>query len=329
MRGIIPLCCAWKPRSAWQGKQRPAGGCPVEHPPIAELRKALAGFPFGDEVAAAVAQAYQPGMTMGAGFRALLVKLLGRIGMLTVDPLDPQLRTVGAPFMAEALAAAPDLKSALLTRNKELAAAGYHAQVNIEANSSLFFLLEQAERTTLRKKDAEFAALKDRAADVSPNALLRPVWQDYLFPTVAYVGGPGELAYFAQSQVIYDRLLGRMPVAVSRASFTLLDARAAKLLARYGLALTDTLVPEDSLKERIAHALIPDTVASLFEETSAEVTQRLGPAWSRGLKSSTRRWRRRYPRAARRSCISLKSCARRPNARHCAGMRGHRKNRAI
>ena len=117
--------------------------------------------------------------------------------------------------------------------------------------------------------------MKDRAADVSPNALLRPVWQDYLFPTVAYVGGPGELAYFAQSQVIYDRLLGRMPVAVSRASFTLLDARAAKLLARYGLALTDTLVPEDSLKERIAHALIPDTVASLFEETSVEVKQKL------------------------------------------------------
>ena len=274
--GHHPVMLRTEAPASWLGKQRPAGGCPVDHPPIAELRKALAGFPFGDEVAAAVAESYKPGMTMGAGFRALLVKLLGRIGMLTVDPLDPQLRTVGAPFMADALAAAPDLKSALLTRNKELAAAGYHAQVNIEANSSLFFLLEQAERTTLRKKDAEFAALKDRAADVSPNALLRPVWQDYLFPTVAYVGGPGELAYFAQSQVIYDRLLGRMPVAVSRASFTLLDARAAKLLARYGLALTDTLAPEDSLKERIAHALIPDTVATLFEETSAEVTRRLG-----------------------------------------------------
>ena len=259
----------------WQGKQRPAGGFPVEHPPIAELRTALAEFPFGDEVTAAVGESYKPGVTMGAGFRALLVKLLGRIGMLVVDPLDPQLRNVGAPFMAQALDAAPDLKSALLSRNKELAAAGYHAQVNVEANSSLFFLLEQAERTTLRKKDTEFAALKDRAADVSPNALLRPVWQDYLFPTVAYVGGPGELAYFAQSQVIYDRLLGRMPVAVSRASFTLLDAHTSKLLARYGLALTDVLAPEDSLKERIAHALIPEAVAGLFEETSADVTRRL------------------------------------------------------
>jgi len=261
--------------SGWQGKQRPAGGFPVEHPPIAELRKTLAGFAYGEEVTAAVADAYQPGVTMGAGFRALLVKLLGRIGMLVLDPLDPQLRKVGAPFMAEALAAVPDLKKSLLARNKELATAGYHAQVNVEENTSLFFLLENGERVTLRKKDAEFAALKDRAADVSPNALLRPVWQDYLFPTVAYVGGPAELAYLAQSQVIYDRLLGRMPVALSRTSFTLLDGRAAKLIGRYSLTTPETLTPEESLKERIAHALIPDTVASLFEETSAEVTRRL------------------------------------------------------
>ena len=62
----------------------------------------------------------QPGVTMGAGFRALLIKLLGRIGMLVLDPLDPQLRNVGAPFMAEALAAAPDLKigaAGIATRN--------------------------------------------------------------------------------------------------------------------------------------------------------------------------------------------------------------------
>jgi bacillithiol synthase len=261
--------------AAWQGKQRPAGGVPVERPPVTGLRDALAGFAHGEEVVALVAEAYQPGVTMGAGFRALLTKLLGRIGMLVLDPLDPQLRAVGAPFMAEALAAAPDLKKGLLNRNKELAAAGYHAQVNVEESTSLFFLLENAERVTLRKKDAEFAALKDRAADISPNALLRPVWQDYLFPTVAYVGGPAELAYLAQSQVIYDRLLGRMPVVASRTSFTLLDARAAKLISRYSLTIPDTLTPEESLKERIAHALIPKTVANLFEETSTEVMRRL------------------------------------------------------
>jgi len=173
---------------------------------------------------------------MGAAFRKLLAKLLGNIGMLVLDPLDPQLRNVGVPFMAQALAAAPDLKSALLDRNKELQAAGYHAQVNVEENSSLFFLLENGERVTLKRKDSEFAAMQDRAAAISPNALLRPVWQDYLLPTVAYVGGPGELAYFAQSRVLYNRLLGRMPVVTARASFTLLDALQSQFSIRWPTA---------------------------------------------------------------------------------------------
>jgi len=281
--GHHPVLLRTEAPKGWQGHQRPAGQFPVEHPPIEELRKALAGFAYGEEVIAAVADAYSPGMTrgvppgvtMGAGFRKLLVKLLGSIGMLVLDPLDTQLRQVGAPFMAQALAAAPDLKSALLDRNKELQAAGYHAQVNVEENSSLFFLLENAERVTLKRKDSEFAAMQDRAAAISPNALLRPVWQDYLLPTVAYVGGPAELAYFAQSQVIYNRLLGRMPVVAPRATFTLLDARAAKLLGRYGLTMRDALGSEESLKEHIARYLIPESITKLFEETASKMARQL------------------------------------------------------
>ncbi len=270
-----PVSLHTKAPAGWEGRPFPAGTYPIEHPPLEDLRKALAGFDHGLEIAAAVAESYRPGTTMGAGFRALLSRLLEGIGMLVLDPLDSQLRAIGAPFIAEALKAAPDLKARLLSRNKELAAAGYHAQVNIEPNSSLFFLLENGERVNLRRKDAEFASFEDRAADISPNALLRPVWQDFLLPTVAYIGGPAELAYLAQSQVIYDRLLGRMPVAASRASFTLLDNRAAKLLKRYGLNLADTLAPEESLKERIAHALIPQDVANQFDETSAEINGKL------------------------------------------------------
>jgi len=273
--GHYPVSLHTEAPKGWQGRQRPAGEFPVEHPPIEELRKALAGFAHGEEVIAAVADAYSPGLTMGAAFRKLLAKLLGNIGMLVLDPLDPQLRNVGVPFMAQALAAAPDLKSALLDRNKELQAAGYHAQVNVEENSSLFFLLENGERVTLKRKDSEFAAMQDRAAAISPNALLRPVWQDYLLPTVAYVGGPGELAYFAQSRVLYNRLLGRMPVVTARASFTLLDARAAKLLGRYGLTMRDALESEESLKERIAQCLIPEAISKLFEETASETARQL------------------------------------------------------
>ncbi len=86
---------------------------------------------------------------------------------------------------------------------------------------------------------------------------------------------PAELAYFAQSRVLYDRLLGRMPVVLSRAGFTLVDRRASKLLNRYHLALTDTFVSEGALKDRIGRELVPDSLAGSFEQTSADVERRI------------------------------------------------------
>jgi len=248
------------------GRQRPVGGIVLEQPPVEALASAIAGFPHGEEVAAAVREAYPPGVTMGAGFRALLAHLLRKLDLLFLDPLDPAVRRIGAPLVAEALGAAAELKSKLLERNRALEAAGYHAQVHLEAKTSLFFLLENGERVPLRRKDSEFAELRDRAAEISPNALLRPVMQDYLLPTVAYIGGPAELAYLAQSQVIYDQLLGRMPVVTSRSSYTLLEPRAAKLLGRYHLSVPDTFVNEEALKEKIAGVLVPDAVERAFAD---------------------------------------------------------------
>ena len=151
--------------------------------PIDELRHSLAGSPHGAEVAALVEAAYPPGVTMTQGFRALLRKILPHADLLTLDPLDPNIRAIAAPLLADALSAAPELKTSLLERNRELTDAGYHAQVLVEPKTSLFFLLKDGERTPLRRKDAEFASLRDQAAEISPNALLRPVMQDYLLPT--------------------------------------------------------------------------------------------------------------------------------------------------
>jgi bacillithiol biosynthesis cysteine-adding enzyme BshC len=257
------------------GKPKPVGGIPLPNPPLHELRAALAGLPFTDEVMGLVDQAYKPRGTMGSGFRALLKTLLSKLDLLYLDPLDPAVRKIGAPFLAQALAAVPDLKAGFLARNKELADAGYHAQVYVDAKTSLFFLLEKDERAALRRKDSDFAELASRAEQVSPNALLRPVWQDYLLPTVAYVGGPGELAYLAQSQVAYELLLGRMPVAMSRSGFTILDARSQKLLDRYHMTVTQVMTNEAALQARIAQSLVPDSVNKSLESTTSEVTRQI------------------------------------------------------
>jgi len=227
-------------------------------------------------VMAIVEAAYLSGSRMGQGFRALLKTLLGKLDLVYIDPLDPEIRKIGAPLMAKALAVAPELKSQLIARNRELNDAGYHAQVHVDAKTSLFFPMDKDERASLRRKDSEYAALADRAEQVSPSALLRPAWQDYLLPTVAYVGGPGELAYLAQSQVVYQQLLGAMPVVVSRSGFTILDARSVKLLNRYRMTLTDVMTHQDALRERIAHTLVPESLRRSLTAATSDITRILG-----------------------------------------------------
>ncbi len=251
------------------GRQRPVGGIVLDRPPVDELAAVLSGLAHGDEVIAAVADAYRPGVTMGEAFRALLKTLLRKLDLIFLDPLDPAIRQIGAPIVAQAFQAAPELKSALLARNKELEAAGYHAQVHLEEKTSLFFVLQNGERIPLR------SAGDFDPTQLSPNALLRPVVQDYLLPTLAYIGGPAELAYFAQAQVIYDRLLGRMPVVTARTSFTLLEPRTEKLLKRYRLSVGDSFVDPDHLKERIARTLVPDSVERAFASASQGVRHNL------------------------------------------------------
>jgi bacillithiol synthase len=261
---------------------QPVGSYVLESPPLAQLRRALAKLPFGDEVASLVEETYQPDRTLGEAFSALLKRLLASYGLLYVDPMSRAVRELAAPIMRAALAEAPELAAALRARNAELQAAGYHAQVHLEDQTSLFFLLENGRRYTLRRSGRDYLQngrrltaeeLTERAADLSPNALLRPVVQDSILPTLAYVGGPAELAYLAQSEVIYRAVLCRMPVALHRAGFTLLDARARKLMARYRLTLADVTRGDEFVRERIAAQLIPPLLAATLARTKETVEQ--------------------------------------------------------
>ena len=249
-----------------QAGHGPVGAIPLQGAPVDALREALHDLPHGEEVAALVAQAYTPVETLGSAFTRLLRSILSPLGLLFFDPMHPALRRLAAPMLARAAGMARELTHKVIERSQELVAAGYHAQVNMEAQTSLLFLLEGGRRIALRRNGDEYtgdgqrlpaAALAARGESLSPNALLRPVVQDSMLPTVAYVGGPAELAYLAQSQVIYRALGGHMPVAVPRQSATLLDARAGKLFGRYGLELPDFFHGEDAVREKIAAKLVP------------------------------------------------------------------------
>jgi bacillithiol biosynthesis cysteine-adding enzyme BshC len=221
---------------------------------------------------------------MGSAFAALIRELFQPYGLLLIDPMSTELRQIAAPLMKEAVERMPELAEAVMQRSEELVARGYHAQVLMDSKTSLAFLLEKGQRIALRRSPEGFAAdrrkwpvseLAARAAELSPNALLRPVMQDYLFPTAAYVGGPAELAYLAQSQVLYEKLLGRQPVAFPRAGFTLIDERSARRMTKYGLVPADLLVREQVFQERLASRLVPVQLKKSLEQTNAAVSAAL------------------------------------------------------
>jgi bacillithiol biosynthesis cysteine-adding enzyme BshC len=259
---------------------QPVGEVTLAAPPVRELRAAFHSMPFGDEIADIVEETYRGGSTMGRAFGELLRRLLQGFDVPQVDPMQAAFRELAAPAMRNAVETAPELTSAVLARNKELTDAGYHAQVHVEEQTAFFFLLENGKRMQLRRHGREYVLngrrftteeLADRAESLSPNAILRPVIQDSVLPTVAYIGGPAEIAYLAQSEAIYRTVLGRMPVAVPRTGFTILDRRTEKLMGRYGIGLTDLFHGEDVLRQRIAAHIIPPTLRRTMEDAHTSV----------------------------------------------------------
>ena len=145
------------------------------------------------------------------------------------------------------------LEAALLARSSELTAAGFHAQVLVAPGQSLLFLLDAesgARQPLKRTGDGTWKAggrgysepdllaiLASEPERLSPNALLRPVFQDTILPTAAYIAGPAEVAYFAQSAVVYERILGRITPVLPRLSATLVEPAIGSLLAQHELSV--------------------------------------------------------------------------------------------
>jgi len=259
---------------------QPVGTIAIEETPVAQLRQALEGLLYADEVVSLVEESYTPGATFGSAFQRLLEKLLAGFGFVFVDPLASGFRELAEPFLREASLRTAELSAALKQRARELAEAGYHTQVHFDDTTSLFFLMEDGIRQSLQFKDGAYQAgsrrfspeqLARQATRLSPTALLRPVMQDFLLPTAAYVGGPAEIAYLAQSEVLYRALLGRAPVFLPRSGFTLLDERGRMLMERYHLGLADCFHGEESLRRRVARVLLPEELEAAFQDAILDV----------------------------------------------------------
>ena len=265
---------------------RPVGRVPLG-PQVGELARRAAdrlSGPGSEVVAQALLESYRPEETYGSAFAKLFARLFAEQGLILLDPLDARLHQVAAPLYQNALKERDRLNEALLARGRELEQAGYEVQVKVTAKSTLLFSLRDGARQAITASNGNFKSgdatwTRDEAVRLaesqpetfSANALFRPVVQDYLLPTVAYLGGPAEISYYAQSEVIYRELLGRMPVLLPRAGFTILDPKAEKLLQRYGLCIENLWSGPQELRRKMEAVSVPETLAKNFDLNKAQV----------------------------------------------------------
>jgi bacillithiol biosynthesis cysteine-adding enzyme BshC len=245
-------------------------------------------------------ESYNRGETYGSAFGKLFARLFSQQGLILLDPLDPRLHRIAAPVYRQAIEDRDALNEQLLRRGKQLEEAGFSAQVKVTAKSTLLFYMGcqcSAKTKTsdgVRKAIAAsghgkfqagerqwsaadlLKAIDSTPEDFSPSALLRAVVQDYLLPTVAYIGGAAEIAYFAQSEVVYQHVLERMPVILSRPDFTLVDIKAAKLLRAYNLKVEDIWAGSQEVRRRMERASVPKDVSRDFDRNHKQVMKMLG-----------------------------------------------------
>jgi bacillithiol biosynthesis cysteine-adding enzyme BshC len=266
--------------SAAPDAARPVGGIALDDSIIPLVEQA--GELLGDsEAMEALTLAYQPGRTLAQAFAEFYSRVFAAQGLLVLDASGRAFHRMGSPVLRAALERADELHRALLERNKELEATGYHAQVAVGPQSSLLFLIDEqtGARNALKRlapsaqepdglwqagrqsfSTADLVGILDAEPErISPSALLRPVFQDFLLSSSAIVGGPAEIAYFAQSAVLYERILGRVTPAQPRFSATLVEPKIGDALKKYGLTLEQVFGENSaSLAQLLAARTMPE-----------------------------------------------------------------------
>ncbi len=234
--------------------------------------------PFAEEVSRWLAESYRPMETFASAYARLMTRIFSGRGLIFLDPMSPDLHRLSAPTMLRAVKEHENLARELAARSAALEHAGYHAQVKVAEQSTLLFRIVDGQRLPLRpvngglaagskhaSRDEIIAALEGNPEEFSPSALLRPVIQDTLLPTVAYVGGAAEIAYQAQTSLLYKKLLGRAPAILPRANFTLLTPLVSNLLKRYSLEPLDVFAGRHLLRAKLEAEALPRALTSRFE----------------------------------------------------------------
>lgn len=244
-----------------------------------------------DEVRGSTEHAWSKGTLFGTAFVKNLANILGKFGLIFVNPMDQSLKSLVAPLYVDAIEKSAEIVESIRHRGSKLESDGFHAQVLVEEDYfPLFWHDDEGRRLALRKtgdntysakgEKREFnladlaATARDEPQRFSPGVMLRSVVQDYLFPTVCYFGGSAEIAYFAQNSEAYRILKRPVTPILHRQSFTVVEPKHRRTLEKFGLEITDMFVGIEQTLENIGKKQL-SSETTIFAETEERINTEL------------------------------------------------------
>jgi len=272
------------------------------------FEKAVWKTEFTPDVMAYLRSSAEVSANLEEWFGRLLTGLLGDRGLVVASPLEPGLRSLQAGILRRMVAENAAVSRLLAEGQSRVRALGYEPQVEKDPASANLYLYQGPERVPLYRVEeagtaegsrgrtclfqagakgdgspvftrAELEELAARTPErLSPNVVLRPLTQDAVFPVLAYVGGPGEISYFALYRDIYRHFGRRLPIVYPRPNVSLIEPTVARYMSRYGLGPEQALDPAAVRQAKAAYLNEADPVGidRVFDRLEDAVRQAYG-----------------------------------------------------
>jgi bacillithiol biosynthesis cysteine-adding enzyme BshC len=256
--------------------EKPAAGTPMSLARLGpmdallqQLRAACGSAAYA-EFYDLVATAFASEATVGDAYVRMMRALLEPLGMAVLDSSHAAYRAAARPVLLEALRRAPEIAQADAECEAAIRAAGFEPQVRDDRGLSLVATIDHGSKTRVPVDHARRIAESKSAHDLAPNVLLRPVVERAILPTVAYVAGPAELAYFAQSAAVAATIGRPAPVGVPRWSGTVIEPFVERALGRLEVPYHE-LRDVTTLERRLAVAALPPEVARAWDALTRDM----------------------------------------------------------
>ncbi len=255
---------------------------------FAELQDKLRDTEFKNSLIAFLKSFYDINKSFLEGFRELMINLFDDYGLIVFNPVFPAVKSLLKPIFTKEVTNYMNQTGYLVERSAELEEL-YHAQVKVKPIN--LFYLENNERLLIEPVEKEYRLkgkrkkftqeelllqIENSPEKFSPNVLLRPICQDFLFPTAFYIGGPSEISYFAQITPLYKIYDLQQPYIYPRASATIVEKGAKAVLTKYSLGYIDLFTTEEEMISKIVSANSNTNLETVFQNSSERIKEIIG-----------------------------------------------------